>query len=79
MDEATIQKIAAEIARHLPTLAWVPLLAQVMILAAAAAMGAFFGEYLMAVDEVSRVASYRQVYANGMGVPHRPMPRVTSS
>jgi len=46
MDEATIQKIAAEVARHLPSYAWVLLLVQVVILAAAAAVGAFFGEYL---------------------------------
>jgi hypothetical protein len=46
MDEVTIQKIAAEVARHLPSYAWVLLLVQVVILAAAAAVGAFFGEYL---------------------------------
>jgi len=46
MDEATIQKIAAEVARYLPSYAWVLLLVQVVILAAAAAVGAFFGEYL---------------------------------
>jgi hypothetical protein len=45
MDEATIQKIATEVARHLPSYAWVLLLVQVVILAAAAAVGAFFGEY----------------------------------
>src|SRR5262245_32814719 len=47
MDEVTIQKIAAEVARHLPSYAWMLLLVQVVILAAAAAVGAFFGEYLM--------------------------------
>jgi hypothetical protein len=46
MDEVTIQKIAVEVARHLPSYAWVLLLIQVVILAAAAAVGAFFGEYL---------------------------------
>jgi len=46
MDEATIQKIAAEVARHLPSHAWVLLLVQIVLLAAAAAVGAFFGEYL---------------------------------
>src|SRR5262249_17746595 len=35
-----------EVARHLPSYAWVLLLVQVVILAAAAAVGAFFGEYL---------------------------------
>jgi hypothetical protein len=46
MDEVTIQKIAAEIARHLPSYAWLLLLVQVVIMAAAAAVGAFCGEYL---------------------------------
>jgi len=46
MDEVTIQKIATEIAHHLPSYAWVLLLVQVVILAAAAAVGASFGEYL---------------------------------
>ena len=46
MDEVTIEKIAAEVARHLPSYAWVLLLVQVVVLAAAAAVGAFFGEYL---------------------------------
>jgi hypothetical protein len=46
MDEVTIQKIAAEVARHLPSDAWLLLLVQVVILAAAAAVGALFGEYL---------------------------------
>jgi hypothetical protein len=46
MDEVTIQKIAAEVVRHLPNYAWVLLLVQGGIMAAAAAAGAFFGEYL---------------------------------
>jgi hypothetical protein len=46
MDEVTIQKIAAEVARHLPSYTWMLLLVQVVILGAAAAVGAFFGEYL---------------------------------
>jgi hypothetical protein len=46
MDQETIQKIAAEVVRLLPSYAWVLLLVQAGIMAAAAAAGAFFGEYL---------------------------------
>jgi hypothetical protein len=46
MDEATIQKIAAEIARHLPSYAWMQLLVAMLLMAIAGAVGAFFGEYL---------------------------------
>jgi len=46
MGEVTIQKIAAEVVRHLPSYAWVIVLVQVVMLAAAAVVGVFFGEYL---------------------------------
>src|SRR5262252_4432820 len=45
MDEVTIQKIAAEVVRHLPNYAWVLLLVQGLITLVAAGAGAFFGEY----------------------------------
>ena len=45
MDEVTIQKIAAEVVRHLPSYAWTLLLVQVLLTLLAAAGGAFFGEY----------------------------------
>jgi hypothetical protein len=45
MDPATIQQIAAEVARHLPKYAWKLLLVQVLLTLIAAAAGAFFGEY----------------------------------
>jgi hypothetical protein len=46
MDPDTIQKIATEVARHLPSYAWMPLLVAVVLMAIAAGVGAFFGEYL---------------------------------
>jgi hypothetical protein len=46
MDEATIQKIAVEVARLLPSTPWMLLLVQVLLTVLAAAAGAFFGEYL---------------------------------
>jgi hypothetical protein len=46
MDEVTIQKIAAEVARHLPSYAWVFLLVQVLLMLAAAGIGAYSGAYL---------------------------------
>jgi hypothetical protein len=45
MDPATIQQIAAEVARHLPSYAWMPLLVAMVLMATAGAVGAFFGEY----------------------------------
>jgi hypothetical protein len=45
MDQETIQKIAIEIARHLPSYAWMPLLVAAVIMAIAGAVGAFLGEY----------------------------------
>jgi hypothetical protein len=45
MDPATIQQIAAEIARHLPSYAWMQLLVAMLLMAIAGAVGAFFGEY----------------------------------
>jgi hypothetical protein len=46
MDQATIQQIAAEVVRHLPSYTWTLLLVQVLLILIAAAAGAFFGEYL---------------------------------
>jgi hypothetical protein len=46
MDQETIQKIAAEVARHLSSSAWVLLLIQTVLLLLTAAAGAFLGEYL---------------------------------
>jgi len=46
MDQETIRKIAAELATHLPSNAWWPLLVQTLLFAGAAALGAFIGEYL---------------------------------
>jgi hypothetical protein len=46
MDQETIAKIAAEIARHLPSYPWALLALQTVLMLAAAAGGAFFGEYL---------------------------------
>jgi hypothetical protein len=46
MDNETIQKIAAEVVRHLPSYAWVLLLTQVALTLVAAGVGAFLGEYL---------------------------------
>jgi hypothetical protein len=46
MDQDTIQKIAIEIARHLPSYAWMPLLVGAVLMAIAGAVGAFLGEYL---------------------------------
>lgn len=46
MDQDTIQKIAAEIVRHLPTYWWTLLIIQVILTLLAAGLGAFFGEYL---------------------------------
>jgi ABC-type phosphate/phosphonate transport system permease subunit len=45
MDSDTVQKIAIEVAKHLPTLAWAALVIQVVLTVAAAAAGAIFGEY----------------------------------
>src|SRR5262249_58022566 len=45
MDELTIQKIAAEVVRHLPSYPWLVLLVQVLLTLVAAGAGAFFGEY----------------------------------
>jgi|SRR5262249_8710422 len=45
MDPATIQQIAAEVARHLPSYAWMQLLVAMLLMAIAGAVGAFFGEY----------------------------------
>jgi hypothetical protein len=45
MDQPTIQAIAAEIARHLPSHLWVLLLIQAVITVVAAAVGAFLSEY----------------------------------
>jgi hypothetical protein len=46
MDQATIEIIATEIAKHLPSHLWLPLLIQVLIMVLAAGVGAFVGEYL---------------------------------
>jgi len=46
MDQETIQKIAAEVALHLPSYPWALLLLQVVLTLAAAGLGAFLGEYL---------------------------------
>lgn len=46
MNQEIIQKIAAEIARQLPSHAWVLLLLQTILLLTAAALGAFLSEYL---------------------------------
>jgi hypothetical protein len=45
MDQETIQKLAAEIAQHLPDYSWWLLAIQVVLTLLAAAAGAFFGEY----------------------------------
>jgi hypothetical protein len=45
MDEVTIQKIAAEVVRHLPSYPWLVLLFQVLLTLVAAGAGALFGEY----------------------------------
>lgn len=45
MDQQAIQQIAAEVAKHLLTISWIPLLLQVVLTVAAAAAGAFYGEY----------------------------------
>jgi hypothetical protein len=47
MDQDTIQKIAAEVAKHLPTISWSALAIQALLIALAAAAGAYFGEYLI--------------------------------
>src|SRR5215510_4923045 len=46
MDADTIQKIAAEVARHLSSRPWVLLLIQAILLLMAAGLGAYYGEYL---------------------------------
>ena len=46
MDDATIQQIAAEVARHLPSYPWTLLAVQVVLTLAALGIGAFVGEYL---------------------------------
>jgi hypothetical protein len=45
MDQETIQKIATEVAKHLPSYSWALLLLQVVLTLGAAWAGAFFGEY----------------------------------
>jgi hypothetical protein len=45
MDDATIQKIASEVAAHLPTYWWVPLLIQSSLTAVVAAIAVFGSEY----------------------------------
>jgi hypothetical protein len=45
MDTDTIQKIAAEIAKHLSGGAWGLLVIQTILILAAAGLGTFFGEY----------------------------------
>jgi hypothetical protein len=45
MDQETIQKLAAEIVRYLPSYPWGLLAVQVVLTLLAAAAGAFFGEY----------------------------------
>ena len=47
MDEVTIQKIAAEVARHLPGTVWMLLLVQAVLLAAAAAQAHFLVSILV--------------------------------
>jgi hypothetical protein len=46
MDPATIQQIAAEVARHLPSYPWTLLAVQVVLTLAALGIGVFLGEYL---------------------------------
>jgi hypothetical protein len=46
MDAETIQKIAAEVTKHLPTISWLQLGIQVVLTIAAAGIGAFCAEYL---------------------------------
>jgi hypothetical protein len=46
MDEVTIQKIAAEVARHLPSYPWTLLAVQVVLTLTALGIGVFVGEYL---------------------------------
>jgi hypothetical protein len=45
MDQTTIQQIAEEVARHLPSTSWMLLSVQVVLTLLAAGAGAFFGEY----------------------------------
>jgi hypothetical protein len=45
MDQDTIQKIAAEVAKHLPSFPWALLVVQTVLMVFAAALGAFFSEY----------------------------------
>jgi hypothetical protein len=46
LDEVAIQKIAAEVVRHLPSYPWVLLAVQLVLTLAAAGIGSFLGEYL---------------------------------
>src|SRR5258707_13134082 len=46
MDPATIQQIAAEVARHLPSYPWTLLAVQVVLTLATLGIGVFVGEYL---------------------------------
>jgi hypothetical protein len=57
MDEVTIQRIAAEVAQHLPSYAWMLLLVQVLLTLVAAAAGAFFGEYFKTRGEGKNLAT----------------------
>jgi hypothetical protein len=45
MDDATIQKIAAEIAAHLPSYSWMPLSVQLALIAIVTAVAVFASEY----------------------------------
>jgi hypothetical protein len=45
LDQDTIQRIATEVARHLPTYPWTLLAVQTVLWLLAAGAGAFFGEY----------------------------------
>ena len=46
MDPQTIQAIATEVAKHLPTYSWTTLATQVAVMLVAAGVGAYAGEYL---------------------------------
>jgi hypothetical protein len=54
MDKETIQQIAAEVVRHLPSYAWLFLLVQVVLTLAAAGAGAFLGEYFKTRANISK-------------------------
>jgi hypothetical protein len=62
MDDATIQKIAAEIAAHLLSYSWMPLIVQLALIAIVTVVAVFASEYLATKADFESLQ--RQLHAN---------------